>query len=104
MHMMINMQTQFNERMLKLQEEAAAKEERNTAMFYAIRQQQDQMNLAMARDRESTTLMFERLCQCTGTETLPVQPPLAISLPSAHLQVPPEQLPLQPNTSATLPA
>ena len=56
----------------------------------------------MARDRESAALMFERLWQRTGTEPLTVQPSLAISPPSAHLLLLPEQLPLQPDTSDTL--
>ena len=44
MQMMINMQTQFNERMLKLQEEAAAREERNMSVIHAIQQQQERTN------------------------------------------------------------
>ena len=36
MQMMINMQTQFNKRMLKQQEEAAAREERNMSLIHAI--------------------------------------------------------------------
>ena len=51
MQMMINMQTQFNDRMLKLQEEAVAREERNMIMIHAIQQQQERMNQAMARER-----------------------------------------------------
>ena len=62
------------------------------------------MAKAMARDRETTTLMFDRLYQRNGIEPLPVQPALAISAPSAHLQVLSEQLPLQPATSATPPS
>lgn len=61
MKMMLNMQAQFNKRVLKLQEEAAAREECNTATLHAIQQRQDQMNLAMMRDRESTTLLIEHL-------------------------------------------
>ena len=62
------------------------------------------MSKAMATDRETTALMFDRLYQRTGIEPLLVQPPLAISVPSAHLQVLSEQLPLQPATFATPPA
>ena len=102
MQMMINMQTQFNDRMLKLQEEAAAREERNMTVIHAIQQQQERTKQAMARDRESAALMFERLWQRTGTEPLTVQPSLAISPPSAHLLLLPEQLPLQPDTFDTL--
>ena len=47
--------------------------------------------------------MFDRLYQRNGIEPLPVQPALAISAPSAHLQVLSEQLPLQPATFATPP-
>ena len=61
------------------------------------------MSKAMATDRETTALMFDRLYQRTGIEPLPVQPPLAISAPSAHLQVLSEQLLLQPATFATPP-
>ena len=94
MQMMINMQTQFNERMLKLQEEAAAREERNMSVIHAIQQQQERTNQAMARDREFAALMFERLWQRTSTEPLIVQPSLAISPPLARLLLLPEQLPL----------
>ena len=58
----------------------------------------------MARDRETTALLFDRLYQRTGIEQLPVQPSLSTSAPSAHLQVLSKQLPLQPATSATPPA
>ena len=70
-----------------MQEAATAREERNSPIFHAIQQQQEEMSKAMARDRETTALMFDRLYQRTGIEPLPVQPPLAISVPSAHLQV-----------------
>ena len=101
MKMMLAMQSQFNESMLKMQKEAAVREERTSQIFHAIHQQQEQMAKAMARDRETTTLMFDRLYQHSGIEPLPVQPPLVISAPSAHLQVLSKQLPLQPATSAT---
>ena len=44
MQMMINMQTQFNERMLKLQEEAVVREECNMFVIHAIQQQQERTN------------------------------------------------------------
>ena len=87
--------------MQKMQKEAVVREECTLQIFHAIQQQQEQMAKAMATDRETTALMFDRLYQRTGIEPLPVQPPLAISVPSAHLQVLSEQLPLQPATSAT---
>ena len=38
MKMMIAMQSQFNQSMLKMQEEAAKREERNSQVFHAIQQ------------------------------------------------------------------
>ena len=70
MKMMLAMQSQFNESMLKMQKEAAVREERTSQIFHAIQQQQAQMNKAMARDRETTALMFDRLYQRTGIEPL----------------------------------
>ena len=44
-----------------MQEAATAREERNSPIFHAIQQQQEEMNKAIARDRESMTLLFDYL-------------------------------------------
>ena len=82
---MVNMQQQ----MLKMQEVAEAREERDKNRWFVLHQEQQEMRKAFQRESQSTHLMFRQLFEATGIEQPPVQATLAFSASPAHLTVMP---------------